>query len=147
MGVYMKSIYSMTIHDLETFLLDNNEKKYRASQIMDWLYVKRVDSFSKMTNLSKDLITKLDAYYDKNGSKCKCPRVDLYIYLFKNNDMIEDFKKYYIMEDTTDDEFNEMIENSDIYDKQLTMKDIKMIAEMDKIFKENINKKGKRLKI
>jgi hypothetical protein len=51
------------------------------------------------------------------------------------------------MEDTTDDEFNEMIENSDIYDKQLTMKDIKMIAEMDKIFKENINKKGKRLKI
>ena len=67
MGVYMKSIYSMTIHDLETFLLDNNEKKYRASQIMDWLYIKRVNTFMEMTNLSNNLISLLNDnfYFDK----------------------------------------------------------------------------------
>lgn len=56
----MESIYGVTINDLEEFLIKNNDKKYRASQIMDWLYVKRVDSFSKMTNLSKELIGKLE---------------------------------------------------------------------------------------
>lgn len=56
----MKNIYDLTISDLEEFLINNNEKKYRASQIMDWLYIKEVKSFSLMTNLSKDLIKLLE---------------------------------------------------------------------------------------
>ena len=56
----MNSIYNLTINELEEFLLSINEKKYHAAQIMDWLYVKRVNSFSSMTNLSKELITKLE---------------------------------------------------------------------------------------
>ena len=62
----MKSVYSLTISELEEFLLNNNEKKYRASQIMDWLYVKRVDTFSEMSNLSKELIKLLEDnfYFD-----------------------------------------------------------------------------------
>ena len=95
----------------------------------------------------KDLISKLDSYYYENNNGCICPKIDIYIYLFKNNDMIEEFKKFYVMEDTNEDEFNELIENSDIYDNKLNMRDIKLISEMDKIIKENIKKKGKRLKI
>ena len=62
----MKSIYSLTISELEEFLLSCNEKKYRATQIMDWLYIKRVDTFSEMTNLSKELIKLLEDnfYFD-----------------------------------------------------------------------------------
>ena len=56
----MRSIYGLTISELEEFLVSINEKKYRASQIMDWLYIKRVDAFSKMTNLSQELILKLE---------------------------------------------------------------------------------------
>jgi len=56
----MESIYKVTIDELEKFLVDNNEKKYRALQIIDWLYVKRVDTFSKMSNLSRELIDKLE---------------------------------------------------------------------------------------
>ena len=56
----MKNIYDLTITDLEDFLIQNNEKKYRASQIMDWLYVKEIKKFSLMTNLSKDLIKLLE---------------------------------------------------------------------------------------
>lgn len=56
----MKNVYDLTITDFEEFLINNNEKKYRASQIMDWLYVKEVKKFSLMTNLSKDLIKLLE---------------------------------------------------------------------------------------
>ena len=59
MGVYMNSIYSVTIDELEEFLVSHNEKKYRASQIFDWLYVKRVKSFLLMSNLSKELVSLL----------------------------------------------------------------------------------------
>ena len=59
----MKSIYGITIDELEHFLKENNEKKYRAAQIMDWLYIKRVDSFSKMSNLSHELIKLLEENY------------------------------------------------------------------------------------
>ena len=55
----MKSIYGLTCEELEKFLISNGEKKYRVNQIMDWLYVKRVNSFDKMSNLSKELIDKL----------------------------------------------------------------------------------------
>ena len=66
MGVYMESIYNLNLDDLEVYLIKNSYKKYRAVQIMEWLYIKRVDSFSLMTNLSKDLIEKLehDFYFD-----------------------------------------------------------------------------------
>jgi len=40
-------------------LIDQSEPKFRAKQIFDWLYVKRVDAFSEMTNLSKELREKL----------------------------------------------------------------------------------------
>lgn len=48
-----KSIYDLTYDQLEAWLLEHNEKRFRAPQIWDWLYVKRADSFDEMTNLSK----------------------------------------------------------------------------------------------
>ena len=88
MGEYMKSIYDMTIDKLEEFLLSSNEKKYHAAQIMDWLYVKRIDSFKKMTNLSKDLITKLEDNFsfDKLEIIKKQSDKDVAKFLFKLSD-------------------------------------------------------------
>lgn len=62
----MKSIYSLSIKDLEEYLLSINEKKFRAAQIYDWLYIKRVNCFDEMSNLSKELIDKLkkDLYFN-----------------------------------------------------------------------------------
>ncbi|UXV31295.1 23S rRNA (adenine(2503)-C(2))-methyltransferase RlmN [Mammaliicoccus sciuri] len=53
------SIYSLQLVELEDWLIDQSEPKFRAKQIFDWLYVKRVDAFSEMTNLSKELREKL----------------------------------------------------------------------------------------
>ena len=84
----MKSIYSLEINELEEFLLSCNEKKYRASQIMDWLYIKRVDAFSKMTNLSKELIKLLEDnfYFDDIKIIKKQVDKDVSKFLFKLSD-------------------------------------------------------------
>ena len=92
------------------------------------------------------LISKLDLYYDEHGRRSNCTKTEILIYLFSRNDMIDDFKKFYVMEDTSEEELNELIEKNDIFKENLDIRDIKLISGMDKIIKENINNKGKRLK-
>ncbi|MFO6495378.1 23S rRNA (adenine(2503)-C(2))-methyltransferase RlmN [Bacillus sp. z60-11] len=53
------SIYSFEIEDIKSWLKENGEKPFRATQIFEWLYEKRVASFDEMTNLSKELRAKL----------------------------------------------------------------------------------------
>ncbi|MBP2240081.1 23S rRNA (adenine2503-C2)-methyltransferase [Cytobacillus eiseniae] len=57
------SIYSLQLHELKDWLKENNEKAFRAEQIFDWLYTKRVTSFEDMTNLSKSLRDMLEAAF------------------------------------------------------------------------------------
>jgi len=47
-------IASMTLEELEGFVLAHNEKKYRAKQIFKWIHSDFVRNFSQMTNLSRD---------------------------------------------------------------------------------------------
>lgn len=54
------SIYSLQLDELKDWLKDNNEKAFRAAQIFEWLYQKRVATFDDMTNLSKALRDKLN---------------------------------------------------------------------------------------
>lgn len=58
-----ESIYSLQPHQLEEWLIENGEKAFRAAQIFDWLYNKRVKTFEEMSNLSKALRDKLDASF------------------------------------------------------------------------------------
>ncbi|MDQ1003776.1 23S rRNA (adenine2503-C2)-methyltransferase [Neobacillus niacini] len=53
------SIYSLQLHELKEWLTNNGEKPFRAEQIYDWLYKKRITSFEDMNNLSKSLRDKL----------------------------------------------------------------------------------------
>ena len=46
------NISSMTLGELEQFVLSQNEKKFRAKQIFEWVHNKHVRSFSEMTSLS-----------------------------------------------------------------------------------------------
>jgi 23S rRNA (adenine2503-C2)-methyltransferase len=52
-------VYSITMDELKEWLAQAGDKAFRAQQIFDWLYVKRVHSFDEMTNLSKELRQKL----------------------------------------------------------------------------------------
>lgn len=49
------NIYSIKRVDLENYFLSKNEKKFKALQIYEWLYDKKVKSFYDMTNIKKDL--------------------------------------------------------------------------------------------
>lgn len=48
-----------TLEELQEFFELINEDKYRATQVFQWLYQKRVDHFDEMTNLSKKLRNQL----------------------------------------------------------------------------------------
>ncbi len=57
-------IYDFTLNELENFLIENGFKKFNATQIIEWIYEKKVFDFNKMTNLSKNLISFLcDKFY------------------------------------------------------------------------------------
>ena len=60
-------IKSMNIEQLQVFMQELGEPKFRAKQIFDWLHAKQVDSFAEMTNLSKGLREKLEAAAELNG--------------------------------------------------------------------------------
>ena len=48
----MTSIYEFDQKDLENYFLSVGDKKFRAVQILEWLYRHQVSSFDEMTNLS-----------------------------------------------------------------------------------------------
>lgn len=52
-------IYDLSFEKLQSWVKENGEPIFRAGQIFDWLYVKRVDSFEQMSNLPKSLRDKL----------------------------------------------------------------------------------------
>ncbi len=55
-----ESIYSLRPDELQEWLKENGEKPFRAGQIYEWLYDKRVKTFEEMSNLSKGLREKLE---------------------------------------------------------------------------------------
>lgn len=48
------SIYGLTFEQLTSWLVEHGQKKFRAKQVWDWLYKKRVTNFAAMKNLNKD---------------------------------------------------------------------------------------------
>ena len=50
------NIYDYTINDLEHYFISKGEKKFKATQVFEWLYQKRITSFSDMTNIKKMLL-------------------------------------------------------------------------------------------
>lgn len=60
----MKLIYDYTQEQLINELISIGEKKFRATQVFEWIYRKQVNSFDEMNNLSLSLREKLKENYD-----------------------------------------------------------------------------------
>lgn len=82
------NIYGETLEQLEEYFEDIGEKKFKAVQVYDWLYKKRVSSFDEMSNVKKDVIFKLKSDFSMDIPLIirKQSGKDVYKYLFKLSD-------------------------------------------------------------
>jgi 23S rRNA (adenine2503-C2)-methyltransferase len=94
----MKNIYGYTKEMLEKYFLDIDEKKFKATQVFEWLYIKRVNTFNLMTNIKKDLIDKLNVDFNMNMISIvkRQDDKDTHKYLFKLAD--DNFIEAVVME-------------------------------------------------
>ncbi len=64
-----KDIRNLKLIEITNFCNDNNLQKFRAKQIWEWLYKKRVISFQEMTSLSKQIRDLLNTHFTLNVVK------------------------------------------------------------------------------
>jgi 23S rRNA (adenine2503-C2)-methyltransferase len=58
-----KNIRTLSLGDLEQYFETLGEKKFRAKQVYEWIWQKHAHSFEAMTNLSKELRSKLSEHF------------------------------------------------------------------------------------
>lgn len=93
-GDKMKSIYDLSLEDLQDLMVQNNEKKFRAEQIFDWIYKKKVTSFDEMKNVSNSVIEYLKSNYviDTLEKVMEVKSIDgtiKYLYALEDGNLIE----------------------------------------------------------
>lgn len=60
----MENIFDYNLEDLQQWMLENKESKFRAKQVFDWIYKKNTYDFSQMSNLSKASRKKLSENFE-----------------------------------------------------------------------------------
>ena len=58
-----RNIRHLSLDELQDFFEQEGEKKFRAKQVYEWIWLKQAQDFEAMTNLSKDLRTKLTTHF------------------------------------------------------------------------------------
>lgn len=84
----MKNIYDITLKELENYFESINDKKFKATQVFDWVYKKRITNFDDMRNVSKDTIKlmKENFRFDRLEIVKKQEDKDVAKFLFKLED-------------------------------------------------------------
>ena len=77
-----------TREELEKYFVRNGDKKFKALQIFEWLYQKRVKSFEEMTNIKKEVQEKLNSEFSTKMITIQKKQEDKLTkkYLFKLHD-------------------------------------------------------------
>lgn len=57
----MKNIFGYTKKMLEDYFLDIGEKKFKATQVFEWLYVHKIWNIFEFSNIKKSVLDKMDA--------------------------------------------------------------------------------------
>jgi len=84
----MKNIFNETLESLENYFKEINDKKFRATQVYDFLYKKRIYNVNNMNNIGKNVKEKLLKDYEFSFIKMiiKQEDTDVKKYLFELND-------------------------------------------------------------
>ena len=84
----MENIYNYRLEELKEYFKNINEKEFKATQVYEWLYKKRVKSFDEMTNIKKEVIEKLKQDFSIEPLKILKKQIDTDVckYLFELED-------------------------------------------------------------
>ena len=84
----MKNIYNLTKIMLEDYFESINEKKFKATQLFEWLYEKRIKNFDEITNIKKEILEQIKKEYNMNMIEIVKSQddIDTHKYLFKLHD-------------------------------------------------------------
>ncbi|MDB5190749.1 MAG: rRNA m(2)A-2503 methyltransferase [Segetibacter sp.] len=63
MKVTQTNIRHLNLDELEKYFEEIGDKKFRAKQVYEWIWLKHAHSFDAMTNLSKELRVKLNEHF------------------------------------------------------------------------------------
>ena len=89
----MNNIYGYRLDDLKDYFRSNNEKEFKANQVYEWLYKKRVKSFDDMRNIKKDVIERLKSDFCIEPLKILKKQIDTdvckYLFELADNNKIE----------------------------------------------------------
>ena len=89
----MQSIFSINRKDLEDYFINIGEKKFKATQVYEWIYRKNIRNFDDMSNISKETIDKLknDFYFNeiKMIKREEDELVKKYLFELSDNNKIE----------------------------------------------------------
>lgn len=97
----MTDIKSLNLTELEQFLIDLGEKKFRAGQLYDWMHAKMARSYEEMLNIPKSLKERLSKeceYTSLNIVRVQESKFDgtrKYLFALSDGNLIESvFMKY-----------------------------------------------------
>jgi len=84
----MNNIYNYNLKQLKEYFTSINEKEFKAIQIYEWIYKKRVKTFDEKTNIKKEVIEKLKQNFKIGEIKLltKLTDIDVCKYLFELED-------------------------------------------------------------
>ena len=85
----MKNIYGLSLEEMENYFVEIGSKKFHAQQLFSWLYEKRIEDYSSVTNIKKELLEKIASEYSIDRLKIVDVQedVDVCKYLFELSDM------------------------------------------------------------
>ena len=131
--------------------LDDDPNKFLCEKIADYdkdladftiSNISHMDVFAVYVDPIKDelkwqeefgkLMTQLDDYYDSMGQK-DFTRQEIYVYLFKNNNLLDDFKKYYHIDS---EEVERIAKEDGVFGNLKNISNIKTIAQMNSAIKK-----------
>ena len=82
------NIYDYRLDELKDYFKNNNEKEFKAVQIYEWLYKKRVKSFDDMKNIKKETLEHLKKNFsiERLNLLTRQEDIDVCKYLFELKD-------------------------------------------------------------
>lgn len=89
----MDNIYNYRLSELKKFFKENNEKEFKATQVFEWIYKKRIKEFNKMSNIKKETIKLLEENFNIEPLKILTKQIDTdvckYLFELKDKNKIE----------------------------------------------------------